>query len=456
MKVLITGATGLVGQKLALEFFKNDYDLVVVGRSLEEDFRKKFFLPCQYITWESLSTSQEILEKVDVVCHLAGDNIADGRWTARKMKSILLSRTEPTKKLVSILNDLKTKPSLVIGVSAIGYYGDTGQQEVSEDSQQGGGFLSEVCELWERAMRPAADFTRVVHLRVGVVLSEQGGFLEEMAKVFSTGMGGVIGSGDQWMSCISLADLVRVFSFLVEKQEISGVVNAVMPQPLQNKDFSQLLAQCHYTGLGPKIPEAALKLLLGKKSELALFSQRVKPQVLLDQGFEFEHPSMKEALEHEYLWKTQKSEERFYRYQWVPEKLERVFDFFSQPENLETITPPHLSFQIISKSAEKMGEGLLIDYKLKIHGVPAKWRTLISKWNPPHQFVDEQLKGPYKKWHHTHSFETLRNGTLLQDEVIYLLPFGVVGKTLSSAWVKKDVESIFAFRTERIGELFKR
>jgi len=140
--------------------------------------------------------------------------------------------------------------------------------------------------------------------------------------------------------------------------------------------------------------------------------------------------------------------------QFVPQPLEKVFAFFSRAENLETLTPPWLSFRITGKSTPEIGENTLIDYRLKIHGVPARWRTKILRWQPGVEFVDTQLKGPYALWHHTHRFEAVPGGTLMRDEVIYKVPGGRLGKLLLSWLIRRDVAQIFAFRQAKIEELF--
>jgi ligand-binding SRPBCC domain-containing protein len=139
---------------------------------------------------------------------------------------------------------------------------------------------------------------------------------------------------------------------------------------------------------------------------------------------------------------------------WVPAKIEDVFAFFSRAENLETITPPFLGFQILGERSPEMKEGTLIDYRIKVHGVPMKWRTRIARWNPPHEFVDTQLKGPYSVWHHTHSFESKDGGTLMKDRVRFRLPLGFLGDLVAGWMVKRDVKQIFEYRQSTIQSLF--
>lgn len=145
---------------------------------------------------------------------------------------------------------------------------------------------------------------------------------------------------------------------------------------------------------------------------------------------------------------------RLKRQVWIPQHREVVFDFFSKASNLERITPPMLSFHILTPEPIQMQPGTLIDYSLRVHGVPLRWRTEITIWDPPHQFADIQLKGPYKMWHHTHTFEETQGGTLMTDDVHYALPFGPLGDLVHKLMVRKDVESIFSYRTKQMEEQF--
>lgn len=144
----------------------------------------------------------------------------------------------------------------------------------------------------------------------------------------------------------------------------------------------------------------------------------------------------------------------FEQSQWIKKPIQEVFEFFSSEENLEKITPPWLGFHVVGKSTPKIQQGTLIDYKLKISGVPVKWQTLIEEWEPGRKFVDTQLKGPYKKWHHTHTFKEVNGGTQMGDRVIYALPFGLIGDFTASWKVRRQVRDIFNYRTKVIEQLF--
>lgn len=445
MKVLVTGATGLIGQRLCKELLKENHKLVIVGRGSEEQFRKKFTLPCEYHSWSNLDVSG-----VQAVFHLAGESIAGGRWNKARKDSLLRSRIETTKKLIKAFDG--QWPETFIGASAIGYYGDQGSTKLYEDSPPGNNFLSTVCKEWEMSSQAFDSKSRVVRFRIGVVFDSNGGFLEPMETLFSLGLGGRISHGNQFLSWIHAQDLINMFIFAL-KNPIRGTFNAVAPQPITNKEWTSLFVKTMKTIPSLPVPRIALKLVLGEMSCLALDSQNVSCEKILNHGFQFEFPKANQALLNLYQWKNKYTEQFFSAEQWVSSNRENIFPFFSESKNLEKITPPWLNFKIISQSTEHISKGTLIDYQISLKGLPMKWRTRITKWDPPRQFVDDQLKGPYKKWHHTHSFESFPNGTLMTDSVVYELPFGFIGKILASAYIKKDITKIFSYRRKIINQL---
>ncbi|MCB0407683.1 MAG: DUF1731 domain-containing protein, partial [Bdellovibrionales bacterium] len=338
--------------------------------------------------------------------------------------------------------------------SAIGYYGDTGDILLEESHHPGTDFLSDVCQKWESAVTPIEKHSRLVILRLGVVLDNKGGFLKQIEPIFSNYFGGQVGNGKQWLSWIHIQDLINMYFFVLDNKNINGVFNASSPLPITNKEFTKALA--HQLGV-PSIcsaPSTALKLVLGEKSLLALHSQRIDVQKILALGFKFEFEDIKTALQDLYSWKKNPYQQLFYSEQWIPKSIDKIFLFFSEAKNLEKLTPPWLHFCILDQSTERMQKGTLITYKLKIHGIPIKWKTEILEWNPQFQFIDNQLSGPYKKWHHTHSFySTPQNGTLMQDKIIFELPMGLIGMLFTSRFVTKDIQTIFDYRTQAIRQL---
>jgi ligand-binding SRPBCC domain-containing protein len=233
-----------------------------------------------------------------------------------------------------------------------------------------------------------------------------------------------------------------------------GPINCCSPNPVRNSEFTQTLAQSLHTTAPFPVPQTALKALWGEGSCALLSSQRVEPKKLKDFQFKFQYPTLDLALASLWASTPEPGISEFVKKCWIPLPLESVFAFFAEAQNLEKITPPWLHFQILSQSSEKIHAGTTIDYRLRLHGIPLRWRTEISSWNPPHEFTDTQLKGPYRLWRHTHRFSKFAGGTLMEDRVLYQLPLGYLGR-LTAGWsVKKDVTEIFRYRNRKIYELF--
>lgn len=449
--IVITGATGFVGRKLCLELFLKGYQLKILCRSIESA-KKIVPLPAEFILWngyESLSPS--VFEDTFGIIHLAGEPVAGGRWTKKRKQKILLSRTESTKCLTKALEGCVNPPQILVGASAIGFYGNAKDENLSEDSPVGRGFLAQVTEAWEKSYENFSG--RLVMLRTGVVLGH-GGALEKMLLPFRLGAGGRLSDGKQWMSWIHLDDLVKMYIYSLENENVRGPVNAVAPEPVRNNEFTKVLAKTLDVPAIIHIPKIGLKMIFGSMSSVLLDSQNVSAKKILGLGFLFNYLSLEEALNSILNPEGHKGCHSFSAYQWVEKDKDSVFSFFSKAENLEVITPPWLNFKIVKKSDAEVNEGTLIDYRLRIKGVPASWKTLISQWSPPHAFIDSQLKGPYTKWHHTHRFTSIQNGTLMTDEVIYKVPMGPIGHIVREIMIAKDVAMIFEYRNKIIKELF--
>lgn len=453
MKVLMTGATGFVGRKLVASLVERGHEIVALTRSVESA-RKKIGYPCGFFKWDGLSETvpARALEGVDAVVHLAGEGVADKRWTESQKQKILNSRTLSTKSLVQALQKLSAPPKVFLSASAIGFYGDRGEETLTEASPQGSGFLSDVCVAWESEARKCAR-TRNVQCRIGIVLGEGGGALKPMVPLFQSGVGGPLGSGSQWMSWIHLDDLVGMLTWALENPEVEGVFNAVAPNPVRNREFTQALARVLRVPAFFTAPAFALRLALGEMSKVVLASQKVLPSRSLEKGFRFKYSNLDAALE-SLFGKKNANSELLYREQFIPLPKAEIFPFFADAKNLETITPPFLGFKVLDSSTPKIQEGTLINYRLRLHGVPLRWRTRIEEWAPSDHFVDTQLKGPYRLWHHTHLFLTVPGGTVMKDIVRFRVPLGLVGRLIAGAWVRRDVENIFDYRWKKVDELF--
>lgn len=293
MKVLITGASGLLGRALQPRLAAKGYEMLLASRSEPKDE--------SHIRWtiEDGFADPERLEGLDAVIHLAGENVSGLRWTDEKKKAILDSRVLGTRNVVEAISKLKEKPRTFIASSAIGFYGERGDEEVNESSAAGTGFLPDVCKAWEAESRRAEDAgIRTVLLRTGIVLSKDGGALGTMLLPFKMGVGGVVGSGKQWMSWISLEDEIAVIEYCLENENIRGAINAVGPNPVTNEQFTKTLGDVLYRPTFLPLPEFAVSMLFGEMGDaLLLASTKVLPKRLEDLGFEFKHPDLKDAIE---------------------------------------------------------------------------------------------------------------------------------------------------------------
>lgn len=294
MKILISGASGLVGTALIPT-------LIAKGHSIVRLVRKK---PsgADEIRWNSekgfLAGEEQKLEGFDAVIHLAGDNVAGGSWTDEKKRSIRESRTVGTKVLVDALKNLKQKPKIFISASAIGFYGNRDNEMLTEESAKGTGFFPEVCDAWEDEARQAAAFARIVMLRIGVVLAKDGGALGKMLTPFKFGVGGVIGSGKQWMSWISIDDIISIIHFALENP-LRGVYNTTAPTAATNYAFTKALGKALGRPTFFPLPEFAVKMMFGEMGEtLLLEGCRVVPKRLQEAGYKFEYSNLDEALKH--------------------------------------------------------------------------------------------------------------------------------------------------------------
>ncbi len=293
LRVAVTGGTGLVGSALVAALRAAGHRVDVVSRRLPRPGTTD-------IQWDPAGgrLDPRALEGVDAVVHLAGQSIAAGRWTAAAKARIRDSRVGGTRLVADALATLDRPPRVLVSVSAVGYYGDRGDERLTEASSPGAGFLADVARAWEAAADPArAAGVRVVHPRLGLVLAGQGGALPRMALPFRLGLGGVIGSGQQYWSWIALADVVRVIELALALESLAGPVNAVAPAPVTNREFTGVLGRVLARPTLLPLPAAAVRLLMGEMGQaLLLGSARVLPRRLEHAGFGFRHPDLEGAL----------------------------------------------------------------------------------------------------------------------------------------------------------------
>ena len=293
MRIVISGSSGLIGRAIVAELSQAGHEITRLVRGGPSADRPAIF-------WDPLGDFLDPLplEGFDAAIHLAGENIAAARWTSEQKDKILKSRVQSTQLLAKTLAGLRHKPRVFVCASAVGFYGDRGAEIVDESSPAGKGFLAQVAAAWEEAARSAeAAGIRTVHLRLGAVLAAEGGMLPRLLPLFRWGLGAVLGPGTQFLSWVTLRDVVRAVTFLLEREDLSGPVNITSPNPVTNRDFSKALARAVGRPLFLRIPAWFLRLILGEMAqELFLASTRAVPRKLQSAGFEFEYPEIDQAL----------------------------------------------------------------------------------------------------------------------------------------------------------------
>ena len=293
MRVLVSGSTGLIGSSLLEALQTAGHTPVPLLRSSGQGRTEaRFWDP------ESGSLAEDTLEDIDAVVHLAGEPIAARRWSEAQKTRILESRTKTTSLLANAIAEAPNPPSVFLSGSAIGFYGDRADEQLNEISSAGEGFLADVVQAWEHAATAAQESTRLTYLRTGVVLSPHGGALKAQLPFFRLGLGGRIGNGRQWLSWISIQDMVQGIIWLLDN-EISGPVNMTSPNPVTNAEFTKILGQVLARPTFLPTPKAAMSAKLGREltEQLLFSSQRVEPAALLAGGYEFHQPDLKGALQ---------------------------------------------------------------------------------------------------------------------------------------------------------------
>ena len=465
MKILLTGATGLIGKELGKLLVSQGHQVVAVSRSARWA-RLHCPFPAEFIEWSGQEKFNfPIADTVDGVIHLMGENLSEGRWTNQMKQSLVNSRVESTQLLRESFERRTTPLKFWVQGSAIGFYGSSDSERVfDEASPKGSGFLADLCDDWESALNSTkTDFesVRKVILRTGVVISHKGGALVKMMNPLLAGVGGVVSGGKQRMSIIHLTDVVNFIAHAVNCDDIKGVYNLVSKEPVEQGDFIRLLADRLFISTGLPVPSMAIKMAMGEMGDLLLRDQAVKSIRIEEDGFKLRYPGLKEIIAEASSWYLDpisaeegkpKPAHLMYSEQFIPLPREKVFHFFSEAKNLERITPDFLQFNIVGMNTEKVEKNTKITYRLKLHGIPFGWLTDIAVWDPPFRFVDNQLKGPYQLWYHEHAFEELVGGTLMRDWVRFRLPLGKAGM-VGLPKVLNDVGRIFAYRTEIIDEI---
>jgi uncharacterized protein (TIGR01777 family) len=455
MRVLMTGATGLIGKELGKRLATRGDTLVCLVRNAQSA-RIQLPFPATCFEWNhGRAVPEGALAGVDAIVNLSGEPVAGKRWTDAQRALIRDSRVLGTRRLVEAALAHGPHIKAFVQGSAIGFYGDRADETLSADSAKGTGFLPDLVEAWEAELRPLSDRRpdlRLVRVRTGIVLARQGGALAKMLPLFRACAAGRLGSGKQWMSWIHIDDIVGIFLHALDSQA-AGILEGVAPQPVTNREFTTSLCRTLRVLENAPVPGLAIRTLYGGMGGVVLESAKIQPLRTLASGYRYRFESIDQAFA-DLLAPLQGSMREKVSEQWVARAPEEIWPYFSDERNLEELTPEFLNFKVLRKSTREIGEGTLIDYRLQLNGIPMGWQSRIERWEPARRFVDTQAKGPYSYWRHSHEFIALANGTLMRDVVRYRLPLGWLGSVIAGWKVESQVDQIFAYRAIRIAERF--
>ncbi len=297
-KIVITGASGLIGTNLCKALISRGDEVFIFTRSVNKT-KSTISNASNYIEWDYKKPSDwsKYLNNKDAVIHLAGANISGKRWTENYKKIILKSREESTKNLVEAIGSLKEKPSVFISASGVNYYGDSGDEVLTEQRETGNDFLAKVCKIWEdEAAQVENAGVRRVSIRTGVVLSTKEGALKKMLIPFRFFIGGPLGNGKQWFPWLHIDDIVNIYIYCLDNNSLNGAVNACSPYPVTMNEFAKTLGKVMNRPSFFKVPKFILRLAVGEVTESVTASMKVIPQKLLENGFKFKFENLENAL----------------------------------------------------------------------------------------------------------------------------------------------------------------
>jgi len=298
-KIAITGASGLIGTSLVRKLYERGDNIYIItrGKSKTGNDLSRYGTIIQF-DFKSPHKISQVISGFDAVIHLAGASISGKRWSDEYKSIILKSRVNSTKVMVEVISKAKTKPKLFLTASAVGYYGNRGEETITEKSSKGNGFLAEVCNAWEEEANKIQKYDiRNVIVRIGIVLSKDGGALKKMVLPFKFFVGGILGSGRQYLPWVHIDDVVSIITEAIDKSEYSGVFNSVSPNPVKMSEFSKTIGKVLKRPSIFRVPEFLLKNIMGEAAELVIGGQKALPEKLLQTGYRFKFENLKDALD---------------------------------------------------------------------------------------------------------------------------------------------------------------
>jgi uncharacterized protein (TIGR01777 family) len=463
MRVFVTGATGFIGRALIPRLQRDGHIVVAWVRSAARA-RGVLGADVELVHAEpARGALTAAIERCDAVVNLAGEPLMGGRWTADRRVILERSRIVVTEQLVQAMAEAKKCPRVFISGSAVGYYGDRGDEPLTEASSAGDDFLARLCGRWESAALNAEQLgARVVLVRTGVVLGRSGGALAKMLPLFQIGAGGAVGSGKQYFPWIHLHDLVKIIAVALMDDRYRGAVNGVAPEQATSRTFARALGRALHRPAMLPVPALALKTIFGEAATVLLASQRVDPCVLRAHQFAFDFRTLESALEDivggnavaisPAQSKPEGAGQARYELRTrtvIDAPLDDTFAFFSKAANLGVITPSAMRFSIDGE-VPPMATGAVIDYHVRVGPLPLHWRTRITTWEPGRRFADLQEKGPYRLWWHEHTFAADGGRTIMEDRVYYTPPLGILGQLAHRFFIASTLRKIFQYRGDVI------
>jgi uncharacterized protein (TIGR01777 family) len=462
MRVLITGATGFTGRALVPVLRQAGHSVVVWARS-EARARARLGAEVEIVRADlNLAALTAAIEGCDAVVNLAGEPIVGRRWTKRWRQLLADSRVALTEQLASAIAGARRRPRVLVSGSAVGYYGDRGDEVLSEDAVPSDDYLARLCRDWEAAAERVGSLgVRVVILRTGVVLGRDGGALAKMLPAFRLGLGGPLGSGRQYVPWIHIRDFVQIVATALADGRYGGPINVVAPRPVTSREFAKGLGRSLRRPAVMPLPAAALRALFGDAASVLLNSQRCDPQALRRLGFPYAFETLNAALADivggapvTIVPRADRTGARPVAYELrttttVNAPLEETFAFFSRAENLGMLTPASMRFSIAGR-APAIAEGATIDYTMRIGPLPITWRSRIVSWAPHVRFIDVQETGPYRTWRHEHTFRASGLTTVMEDRVCYAPPLGPLGRLANQLFIVPALRRIFQYRADVI------